>query len=148
MADFDYTFGGQLQWEVDAQCFETDITADGIERDILATRESWTDKEKAIIGELSILLACTRSVEIVGNQKPANAVLRMVDVINNHPDPAELIAWRFKMPYKLKNAWENAWIAGQDMFTNLDPAQLPSSALSPDQQEQAKDPKSFLAATG
>lgn len=128
----DYTFGGQLSWNIEPQCFATDIDASAIERDLLATRTEWTDKEKEIITTLSILLSCTTSVEVVGTKKPATAVLKMVEVINHRPTAEELVAWRFKLPYKLRDAWETAWTQGQDMFST-DPVQAPSASLTEDQ---------------
>jgi hypothetical protein len=147
MAEFDYTFSGQLEWEIDAQCFETDIAAEALERDMLATRETWTAVEKNIIGQFSILLSCTRSVKRVGKKKPAPAVLQMVELVNKHPAPDEMVAWRFKLPYKLRSAWEGAWTDAQDMFS-VDPSQLPDEALTSEQQEQLKDKNSFLAGGG
>lgn len=143
----DHTFGGQLAWEIEAQNFETDTIAEGIERDILATRAEWTDIEKKIISELSIILSCTKSLAIIGTKKPAPAVLRMVEVLTVHPEPAALIEWRLKLPYKLRDAWHSAWAEGQDMFS-VDPAQLPTSALTPSQLEELKDKNSPLAAAG
>jgi hypothetical protein len=132
----DSTIGGQLSWNIDPQSFATDIKATPIERDLLATRTEWTPKEKEIIQALSILLSCTQSVEIVGTKKPAAAVLKMVEFINTHPSPGELVEWRFKLPYQLKNAWEQAWAEGQQMF-EVDPVQLPTDNLT---DEQKADP--------
>ena len=112
----DPTFNGQLHWEIDAQSMATDIEAAGIESDMLATRAEWPPKEKEIVTELSVLLSCTRSVEIIGTKKPSAAVLEMVKVLMNRPGPSELVAWRLKLPYKLRDAWESAWASGQDLF--------------------------------
>lgn len=144
MADLDYTFGGQLEWTIEAQNFETDIAAEAIQREIEATRETWTPLEKELIIQLTILLSCTRSVAFVGDKKPAPAVLKMIQVINNPQHPAELIAWRLKLPYKLRDAWMAAWVDAQDMFS-VPVDQLPTDALTPSQQDELKDKNSFLA---
>lgn len=132
----DHTFDGQLKWTVEPQCFETDIHAAELEREMLATRTEWTAKEKEMVSQLSILLSCTTSVEIVGTKKPATAVVKMTEMINNRPPADELVAWRFKLPYKLRDAWHSAWNEGQDLFS-VDPAQLPSSELT---EAQKADP--------
>lgn len=134
----------QLEWDIDAQSLFSDTEAEAIERSIKETRESWSDAEVSIITELAYLLSCTHSVTVVGTAKPAPAVLKMIEVINNRPAPAELFLWRIKLPYKLRNAWTSAFDKAQNMFS-VDPAQLPTVVLTPDQQEQLKDKKSFLA---
>lgn len=147
MAEIDFTFGGQLKWVIEPQCFDTDVEAGNIQRELEASRETWTPLEKQTLVELSILLSCTRTVEMVGDKRPSKAVLQFVEVINNRPSPAELVAWRFKLPYKLRDAWDSAWSAGQDMFTNIDPAQLPTANLTLAQQEALQDKNSPLAVT-
>lgn len=143
MADFDYTFGGQLTFDILPRSFATDIDMEAIQRDILATRENWTDEEKGIVYEIAILLSGTRSAKIVGKKKPAS-VVEMVEGINNRLPVDELLAWRQRIPHKLVIAWNNAWIAGQDIF-DVDPAQLPTADLSITQREELKDKNSFLA---
>lgn len=134
----DHTFNGQLSWEIEPQCFATDIEAARIERELLALRAEWTVKEKEIITGLSILLSCTNSVEIVGTKKPAAAVLKMIEMINNPLISEVLIEWRFKLPYKLRDAWESAWVEGQELFS-IDPVQLPTADLT-----EAQKADSFL----
>lgn len=143
-----YTLDGRLEWDIASQSLDTDLQTEAIERGILAAVPDLTEENKKTVKEFATILSCTDDLKASwkgGEHKSLSAFVTMFEKWKaNQLSYAELWKWRTKTPYRLISIWIDAYLANQSLY-EVDPAQLPTEALSAEQKEQLKDKDSFLA---
>lgn len=146
-----HTLEGRLEWDISSQSIDADTQSDTIERGILATREEWSEDDRKMVKEFATILSCTDGLKLKrkgGEHKSLPVFVEQVEKWNAKLlSFEELWAWRIKIPYRLYTVWIDAYLANQFLY-EVDPAQLPTEALSDEQKEQLKDKNSFLAEIG
>lgn len=145
----DVTFGGRIEWNIEPASAYTDRLHEQLKQRCLGSEVVVGDDMRAIIERLLPALAMTSGIEFHFDGREHRALVRFRDDWRRHQQMTteQLNDFLFKLPYIIQSAWITAVNNNQVPF-DVDPAQLPFSALTEDQQKDAADPSSPLALPG
>jgi hypothetical protein len=138
------TLADYLHFDCCPETLGTDIKAKALEAKLLPVLGPDGDG-KGTLADFVFLLAHTTAATFTfdGTEKPALIEFKATWERRATLTPDDLWAWRLGMPWSIVHLWQESWLQAQNLF-EVPVEQLPTAALTPEQQEEAKRPDSPL----
>jgi|GEM_PF-6527184 len=142
--DIDSTLGGRIEWRIMPSSPYTDAIKTKLDR-LFESIPDLTADEKALISDYSALLSLTEDIifKFDGREKRLLTEFASGWGRREKMSARQLFDFLMRLSYVIRSAWFAACYAEQVPF-EVDPAQMPTEALTDEQKAEAADPASPL----
>lgn len=147
MADNDYSFDGRIRFEISPASLFTDMRQEALRLRFSEELPDLSPKEQEQVDQLAFWMSVTDDIQFTFDGREKKGLKFFKDGWERHEAMTcrELLDWWMKLAFEVRTAWITKAGDGQDLF-EVDPAQLPTNALTPAQKAELDDKDSPLAA--
>lgn len=141
----DNTLGGRVFFKLVPETQYTEGKRLALYNRIKAELPDFDTYDESAIYELSLIVSCTDTIEFTFNGHERMPLINFRAYWLDVPTQSafDLVNGWLHLPSTIIKAWRREWNDAQEMF-DVDPAELPSSMLTPAQKKEAEDPTSPL----